>query len=599
VSINSASYIAYSSLMATQVQMTVASSNIANADTKGYTEETANQASTVTGGAGAGVSITGITSTVDKLLMRSLVGAASTVGSANSLNTYLNQLQQLYGSTGSASSSGTSLGNNLAALETALSSLASDPGSATQQANVVAALKTVAAQLNQTSNGIQTLRGNADQDIGAAVKDVNQQLQTIAGLNTQIVQAQASGQSTANLVDQRNTALQDIAAKLDVSYFTAPNGSLQVYTASGQALVDTSAHTLSYTPAASVTASTTYSATPPSGFSGITLNGQDITTQIKSGSIGALISLRDSVLPGAQSQLDQLAATLESTLNAVHNQGTALPPPSTLTGSASVSASTPLSPMTGTVRLAVTTSSGNLVSSTDLNLATIPSSGPTPTIGDLVTAINATTASSGVSAAITNGHLVLSTATSGDGVAINQMTSSIGSGNAGFSAYFGLNDLLTGTGASNLAVRSDISANPGLLATSTLDSSASPTAGKQVLPSGSATVANNLYNALTGTTAFSAVAGLGATSTSFASYAADITASVASQASQASANATSQQSMQSAFQSTMSSESGVNLDQETARLSTLQNQYTASAELLQVINQMFSALMSSVQAAAA
>ena len=310
-----------------------------------------------------------------------------------------------------------------------------------------------------------------------------------------------------------------------------------------------------------------------------------------------MINLRDNVLPGAQAQLDQLATSLQSSVNAVHNAGTSVPPPATLTGTATVSASTPLSPLTGTVRLAVATSAGNLVSSYDLNLATV--SGSPPTVGDLVSAINGTTSTSGVSASISNGHLVLSTAASGDGVAINEMTSSVGSAGEGLSDYFGLNDLLTGTGASNLAVRSDIAANPGLLATATLSSSASPSVGSQVLSSGSATVANNLSSALTGSTSFSSVAGLGATTTSFASYAADIVASVASQASQASSNYTSQQSMQSAFKSSMSSESGVNLDQETARLSTLQNQYTASAELLQVINQMFSALMSSVQAAAA
>ena len=43
----------------------------------------------------------------------------------------------------------------------------------------------------------------------------------------------------------------------------------------------------------------------------------------------------------------------------------------------------------------------------------------------------------------------------------------------------------------------------------------------------------------------------------------------------------------------------LNLDEETAKLSSLQNEYTASAELLQVINQMFSALMSAVQTAVA
>ncbi len=120
------------------------------------------------------------------------------------------------------------------------------------------------------------------------------------------------------------------------SHFTASNGDLQVYTTTGQALVDSPAHTLSYTPAGNVTAATTYSATPPSGFSGITVNGVDITSQITSGNIGALINLRDNILPASQSQLDQLANQLSASLNAVHNQGTAVPPPSSLTGTATL-----------------------------------------------------------------------------------------------------------------------------------------------------------------------------------------------------------------------------------------------------------------------
>jgi flagellar hook-associated protein 1 FlgK len=150
-----------------------------------------------------------------------------------------------------------------------------------------------------------------------------------------------------------------------------------------------------------------------------------------------------------------------------------------------------------------------------------------------------------------------------------------------------------------MAVRGDILSNPSLLATATLDSSASPATGSQAITAGSATVANDLYNALTGSTTFPAVGGLGATSDSFADYAADIVGGVAEQASQASTDYTNKQTAQSYFSDTMSSESGVNLDQETARLSSLQNEYTASAELLQVLNQMFSSLMTAVQTAVA
>jgi flagellar hook-associated protein 1 len=586
VSLDIALRIAISSLMTTQVQMSVASANIANADTTGYTEKTANQTATVSVGVGTGATITGITSNVDKLLLKSLMQATSALGSADTSNTYLNQLQALYGSSSGTSSAGTSLANAIATFESAISSLSSTPNSASLQANAVSALDDLASQLRETSSGIQKLRSNADQDIASDVSDVNQQLNAIASLNAQIKQAAASGQPTGDLEDQRNTALQDISSKMNVSYFISSSGDMQVYTTSGQALVDSSVHPLSYTAASSVAASSTYSATPPSGFSGITVNGVDITSQITSGDIGSLISLRDTVLPAAQSQLDQLATQLASSLNAVHNTGTALPPPATLTGTATVTASTPLNG-SGTVRIAVTDQKGNLSSYQDLDLSSYA------TVGDLVSAINGI---SGLSASInSSGHVVISSTGSGTGVSINEMTSSVGSSGAGLSDYLGLNDLVTATGASDFAVSSDILSNPGLLAVASLDQSASLTAGSQVLSSGSTTVVNNLYSALTGSTSFAAVGGLGSTTESFADYAASIVSNVASKAAQASTDYTAKQTTQTTFSSAMSSESGVNLDEETARLSTLQNQYSAASELIQMVNTMFTDLMTAVK----
>jgi flagellar hook-associated protein 1 len=590
LSINSAAYIAISGMLATQVQMEIASANISNADTVGYTEKTAQQVAVVSGGVGAGTAIADISGSVDKALLSSLIGANSGLGAADTTNNYLDQLQSLFGSAGGSDSSGTSLGNTLASLESAISSLAQTPGSTSLQAGVVGALNDVFAQLNETSAGIQSLRDNANQDIASSIDDVNKQLQLIGSLNIQIQQATAANQPTGDLEDQRNTALEDVASKMDVSYFTTSSGSLQVYTSSGQALVDTSVHQLSYTPAANVSASTSYSATAPSGFSGIMLNGMDITSQINSGSLGALITMRDTTLPDTQSQLDQLANQLKDSLNAVSNEGTSVPLPVSLTGTATVSATTPLSG-SGTVRIAVADQSGKLVSYQDLDLSNYA------TVGDLVSAINGI---SGVSASIdSNGHVVIASTDTSDGIAINEMSGAVGTGGQGLSDWLGLNDLVTGTGASDIAVRSDILSNPSLLATATLDSSASPAAGSQALSAGSATVANNLYDTLTGSTTFPAVGGLGATSDSFANYAADIVGVVSASASQASSDYTDKQTAQSYFSDTMSSESGVNLDQETARLSSLQNQYTASAELLQVLNQMFSSLMTAVQAAVA
>jgi flagellar hook-associated protein 1 FlgK len=590
LSLNSAAYIAFSGLSAAQVQISIGSSNISNADTTGYTEETANQVSTVTGGAGSGVEITGISTYVDKLLFKSLIGATSDLGSADTTNTYLTELEDLYGtvdgsSSSSSTSTGTSLANTLASFESALSSLSATPSSSSLQSAALQALNDVTTQLNETSDGIQNLRGNADQDIASSVQSVNTDLQQIASLNAEIKQVAATGQSTADLEDQRNTALEDVASKMNVSYYTTSSGDLQVYTASGQALVDSSgAHTISYTAASDVTSTTTYAS---GGFSGITVNGVDITSQITSGKIAALVTLRDNTLPAAQSQLDELAKQLASSVNAVSNQGTSVPPPTTLTGTASVTSGSAFS-ATGTVRIAEVDSSGNLVSYQDLNLASYT------TVGSLVSAINGI---SGLSASVgSNGHLVISATGSGDGVSINEMTSSVGSSGQGFSDYFGLNDLLTGTNASDIAVRSDLLDGSASLPTSTLDASSTLTSGASVLSSGSQTMVNNLYSAMTGSTSFAGAGGLTATTGTFANYASSIVSYVATKASQASSAYTTKQTAQSTYSSSLSSESGVNLDQESARLSSLQNEYSAASELITTIDQMFSSLISAIQA---
>jgi flagellar hook-associated protein 1 FlgK len=589
VSLNIARSVAFSGLSATSVQISVTSSNISNADTTGYTTKTANQSSSVTNGVGTGVTVTGITSTVDKLLLKSLISATSELGSADTTNTYLTSLEKLYGSASSTdgSSTGTSLANSIATLESALSSLASTPSSASLQSNVVSALDDVASQLRETSSGIQKLRGDADQEISSSIDDVNADLEQIADLNAAIKQTAAAGQSTADLEDQRNTALQDVASKMNISYFTASNGDLQIYTTSGQALVDSTAHTISYTAAANVTASTTYTAgSLSSGFSAITVNGVDITSQISGGDIGALITLRDKTLPDAQSQLDQLAQQLASAMNSVSNGASSVPAPTSLTGTTAVTGSTALS-ATGTVRIAATDQSGNLVSYGDLDLSSYS------TVGDLVTAINGI---SGLSASVdSDGHLSITATGSGNGVAINEMTSSVGSSGEGFSEYFGLNDLVTGTSASNIAVNSKILSGTNELQLATLDSSSSPTVGSTVLSSGSATVVNAFYDALTESRTFSSTGELAATTGSLADYASAVVSDVASKSSQASTNYTAKETAQSTYAESLSSQSGVNLDEESAKLSTLQNKYSAASALIQAINSMYSALLSAVQ----
>ncbi|QCK85586.1 flagellar hook-associated protein FlgK [Phreatobacter aquaticus] len=572
--------IAYSSLATSQVQMSVAASNIANADTDGYTRKTATQASVVSGQVGTGVTVTAVTGTVDKYLLKDLVTATSELSAATIADSYGTRAQSLLGSTSGSDDSGTSIANTIADLESSIAQLSGTPESQTLKAVTVDALDSVATQLRETSAGIQSLRADADDAIDTSVDTINDALNTIADLNSQITSAAARGESTADLEDQRNTALQTLSGQMDVTYFVNSDNQMRVYTSGGTTLVDGKAHELSYASASTVTAETVFGA--------ISVDGKDITTQITSGTVGALIDQRDEVLPAAQDELDQLAAGLIDALNAVHNEGTSSPPPSSLTGSASVSSTDSFS-ASGTTRFAVTDSDGNLVASADLDLSAYS------TVGDLASAIDAI---DGLSASIdADGHLVIAAEDSSNGVAIADLTASVGSSGQGLADYFGLNDLLTGSGAADIRVKADILATPGLLATAALSTDASLTLGSQVVSTGENGIAASLSDALTGETSFAAAGRLSATSLSFADYASSIVADIASTASSASSTLTARETTKETLANAIASQSGVNIDEETARVSELEQQYSTAAQLLEVLNAMFDALLSAAQSA--
>jgi len=565
--------IATSALMASQARIQVTSSNIANADVDGYSRKSAVQVATTAGSVGTGTTVVAVTSAVNKYLLADLVSATSLLGAAQVTDAKADALQALFGSTTSSDGSGTSLSDTLTSLETAIASLAGTPESSTLNGLAVQSLDAVAAQLRETSSGIQKLRAAADSEIGDAVETVNSALDTIAELNIRIVAAKALGQSTADLEDQRNSALLQISSQIDVSYKVSSSGAMLISTGSGTTLLNGAVHHLSYTPAAVVTAGTT--------FAGITVDGTDVTAQLSSGRIGALIEQRDEVLPAAQDMLDTLAASLIDALNTAHNAASALPAPTTLSGTTAVAASDALD-ASGTLRLVLTNADGTTISATDLDLSGIG------TVGDLVEALNGI---SGLNASIASGKLVI-TSSDGNGVALADIDSAIGG--KGVSDYFGLNDLLTGTDASTIRVRSDILSGKAALATATLDTTSTLTAGTRALTN-SASAVQAITDLFSGERSYAASGGLGATSASFSGYAARIVSAVATDASTAAKALERRQSTYDSASDALTSETGVNVDEETARLSELEQQYSTAAQLLSVLNDMFEALLAAAR----
>lgn len=566
MSISVASSIALSALRAAQVGISVTSSNIANADVDGYTVKTANQVSTVSGSTGSGTTIASITGGVDKYVFASLVSANADLGAASITASYTDQLQALMGSTTGSDDGGTSITTQMAALETAVTELTSAPYDNASQSTFVSAADTLASQLQDISSSISTLETNADQEISDDIDAVNEALKKIDKLNDQIVAAKANGQTTADLEDERSSAIETISSLLDISTTTTSSGAVYIKTAGGTALLSSNTHELSV-----------------SATGAILIDGdQDITSSITNGEIGGLLTLRDETLPAARDELDALAAKLISSVNSAVADGSSVPAPDSLTGTTDLDDVSSFS-ASGTVRVALVDEDGNLTSYSDLDLSSYSS------VDDLVSALDDI---DGISASVnSDGTLTISSDTDGSGVAIGALDSSING--VSFSNFFGFNAVFTGSSASNIKVSSSLLADSGKLAVGTLDTDTTST-GDTVLTSGSTTVADALNSALTTSYSYTAVGSIGTMSGTLTDYASRVVSAFASRASTAEDAETSAETLQSSLSDTIASQSGVNVDEETAKLEDYQTLYSAAAQVVQTAKEMFETLLSAV-----
>ena len=419
---------ALSGLQVNQRLLDLTSQNIANVNTDGYSRKVATQQSVVLDGAGTGVQLGAVTRNVNAALLSDLRQQSSYLGQSNVLNDFFGRMQDLFGTPDSQSSVASLIGS----LANSFQSMAANPEDASARMLVVNNAQFLTSQFNSMASQLQSLRQEADSNITDAVNLINDRLTEIQDLNTRIAQGGLLGQQVVDLEDQRDRAVNDIAQQMDIRYFTRDDGQMVIFTASGRSLLDRTANLLSHSTAGTMSPTITWAS---GSVQGITLNGTDITSEISGGKIAGLVQLRDTTLPNLASQFDELAGSLNDEINSLHNQGTSFPGADSLTGTRRF-APTDAPLWSGTARVTVTDSSGNVVEVNDINL------GATATIDDLRVAINGmanATCTYGPS-----GELVIS-ATGGNKISLSEMDSAVtvGSRTMGWSDFLGLNDFFT------------------------------------------------------------------------------------------------------------------------------------------------------------
>jgi flagellar hook-associated protein 1 FlgK len=605
--LTSAIYSALSGVNASQQEMSVKSDNISNTKTVGYTKKTAERTNNIFGG----VSISKISRSIDNFMLKDMRNQTSDLGAVDALKDVYQRLQNNLGKPGGSSDLSTQV-NNLAA---SLESFAATPENDVLKNQVINDAVNMTKRVNDLAGTIQNLRAYADSKIDETVKSINTLTTQIDSLNNKIVVAQANGQDITRLEDQRDQAVTDLSKKIGINVHLRANNTLLVQTKTSQTLVDSGANLITYTPQNVVGAATVY----PAGFNPITLGGlSDLTTSVQGGELKGWIDARDNDLPDVATEVENFATTLRDSVNQVHNQGTAFPPQNTLTGTSllAAGAATTLT-MTGSVRIATVDSTGKFVASADINLAGVAPA----TVGGLITAINTNPALAGsVTASLVgtapNQTLQLVSTVPANGVALNSYdsvpasTSQVQIGGAGptrsFSFAFGLNDFFTGTDtaavvgdfSASMQVRSDLATNPNRLAHGSLSLNTAfgplplPTTPNTAVTSGDRAVAQSLANVFGQPISFSSAGTLPTVNQTFSGYAGTIFANQGYRANLLNDQSEQKSDVLTNLNAQIGGVSGVNLDEEMAQLTIVQNAYNAAAQALKTSDQMFDQLLS-------
>jgi flagellar hook-associated protein 1 FlgK len=299
--------IATQALLVQQSALQVATNNIANANTPGYSREVLDLAENppLPQGSlwfGTGVSAEKVESIRDRLLELRIYDETQRQGNAQAQSTALQQLEALF------SDPTKGIGADLTAFFNSINQLSTDPTSIPLRQSVLTAANNLANDFHNTVSQVTTIRHNLDLTVKQSVDQINQLTTQIAALNRQLAPLEQLGQDAGALEDQRNELIRQLSQV---------TGLLVVQTEHGETLA-----TSNGVPLVVGTQSFALTVAPDvSGAQHIFAQGTDITSTFTGGQLGGLLAVRDQSVPNVLSDLDELAGGLASNFNAAHHLG--------------------------------------------------------------------------------------------------------------------------------------------------------------------------------------------------------------------------------------------------------------------------------------
>ncbi len=216
MSIGSILSVANSALATQQAAIQVASQNISNANTAGYTRQKLDEVAGPSvmmpyGNVGSGVTIATISRTRDALMDASYRSDAGAAAQSHATADALGQIDSILGEPSDTGLSAATMD----AFWSSWDDLSAEPTSAAAASVVQARGQSLVSTFNQLSSQIGDVASNSRTELSTDVAQVNSLTTQIASLNPQITAAEAGGHSANDLRD-------DMDRMLDFSWRRSP-----------------------------------------------------------------------------------------------------------------------------------------------------------------------------------------------------------------------------------------------------------------------------------------------------------------------------------------------------------------------------------------
>ena len=474
MSLNGIMSTALSALQTNAAALRVVSNNVANVNTANYARRVVNLETLSAGGQLAGVDIADVQRVVDQFLNQENLSAGASAANYDTQSSVFDQINSLLGSPGN----GSALSSKLSDVFAALGRAALSPTSSSSQNGALNAFQDLANSISSLSSSLSGLQQQTDRQVTASVASANTLIKQIYDFNQQIRLQAVAGNSDTALLDQRDTALQNLSQLMDVRTAQQSDGSMTVMTQDGVSLVGATYTQISYKAggAGGVYQPITIQGVNPQN--GQTLGaGQALDAHLSGGKIAGFVAMRDGTLADLQNELGAFAQGVALSFNAQHNANSAYPPPTTLDGRNTGLLAGDTLAFQGKTTVAVTDSSGNLVKRIDVNFDTNSYSTdggstwtafPSNDIGGMADALNSALGSSGT-ASFAGGELSISAKGTNGIVVKDDAATPANRGGYGFSQFFGLNDLFQSAAPSILSTGLSASDASGLAAGTEID----------------------------------------------------------------------------------------------------------------------------------